>query len=300
MNLPKAFLKNFTDLNGAEGKLWLEHLPQTITGLEEKWKIKVQEHFSNLSYNFVAPAIRQDGTLAVLKIGYLGELSVLLEANALKAYNGDGAVRLLEHDPTVEALLLERLEPGDSLPHFTNNEENTRITAGMLERLWREVSQPQDFRGLDSWTRELHGMYEKYKHDKTFKYLPLLGKAVQLYNEHRDGEQVLLHADLHHDNILTAQREPYLAIDPKGIIGAKGFDVGTFLLNPFDTLVTLPNVHKIHEERLAIFSEMLGMTHEEVAAWGFIFAVLSGCWVVGEHGEGWAEAMRPAVLLYSV
>jgi streptomycin 6-kinase len=300
VNLPENFVKTFTDLTGDKGKVWLEQLPQTIKRLEQTWRIKVLEHFSNLSYNFVAPAVRHDGTPAVLKIGFPGELSVSLEANALRAYAGDGAVRLLEHDPSIEALLLERLEPGESLPHFSNNEENTRITATLLKRLWRTVENPADFCNLDSWTRKLHQMHETHKANKTFKYLPLLDKAVQLYKEHRSSEQVLLHADLHHDNILIAQREPYLAIDPKGILGVKGFDVGTFLVNPFDALVTLPNVKDIHKERIAIFSEMLDLTHEEVEAWGFIFSVLSGCWVVGDHGEGWDEAMRVPMTLYSV
>ena len=126
MNLPVVFVKNFSDLNGDKGKIWLEQLPQMIRHLEQQWNIQVLGHFSNLTYNFVAPAVRHDGTSVVLKLGFPEELE--LEANALRTYNGDGAVRLLEHDPNVEAMLLEKLEPGNSLPRFTNNEENTRIT----------------------------------------------------------------------------------------------------------------------------------------------------------------------------
>jgi streptomycin 6-kinase len=297
MNLPANFQKTFTDLYKDDGKRWLEHLPQTIKQLEQLWNIQVEKHFSNLSYNFVAPALRYDGTPVVLKLGFPEELT--LEANALKAYVGDGSVRLLEHEPKVEALLLERLEPGESLPHFTNNEANTRITATLLQRLWREIPNPEDFRSLDSWTRELHQAHDKYKDDNSFQYFSLLDKAVHLYQELRTGQHVLLHADLHHDNILTAGREPYLAIDPKGIVGEKGFDVGTFLVNPIELLLTLPDVKKIHRERIAIFSEMLSMTEQEVEAWGFVFSVLSGCWTVGDHGEGWDEAMRAPVLLYT-
>jgi streptomycin 6-kinase len=297
MDLPEKFRNIFTDLYGQEGQVWLEHLPQTIQHLEQLWNIQVEKHFSNLSYNFVAPTGRHDGTPAVLKLGFPEELT--LEANALKAYAGDGSVKLLEHEPTIEALLLERLEPGESLPHFTNNEANTRITATLLQRLWRSVPSPEDFRSLDSWTRELHQAHDKYKGDTSFRYFSLLDKAVHLYQELRTGQHVLLHADLHHDNILTAGREPYLAIDPKGIIGEKGFDVGTFLVNPIELLHTFPDVKKIHRERIAVFSEMLGMTKQEVEAWGFVFAVLSGCWTVGDHGENWDEAMRGVVLLYT-
>jgi streptomycin 6-kinase len=297
MDLPKTFTKTFTDLYGNQGKLWLEQLPQTIATLEQRWHIHVEKHFSNLSFNFVAPAVREDGTNVVLKLGFPEELT--LEANALRAYNGDGSVRLLEHEPKLEALLLERLEPGVSLWEVQDNQANTRITATLLKRLWRKVSNLQDFRTLDSYSQELTQAYVKHKNDKAFRYLPLLDKAVHLYQELRGGEQVLLHADLHHDNILTAARQPYLAIDPKGIIGEKGFDVGTYLINPLDTLLNSPDIKKIHQERIAIFSEMLGMTPQEVEAWGFTFAVLSGCWSVGDHNERWDEAMQSPMLLYT-
>jgi streptomycin 6-kinase len=296
MNVPRAFVKNFTDLNGDAGKVWLEQLPQMIKRLEQRWNMKVLEHFPNLTYNFVAPAVRDNGVPVVLKLGFPEELE--LEAKTLRAYDGDGAVRLLEHDPKVEAMLLEKLEPGEPLPHFMNNEENTRVTAVLLKRLWRKVNS-EHFRTLDSWTRALHETHEKYQRDKSFKYFPLLHKAVQLYQEHRHSEQFLLHADLHHDNILTAKREPYLSIDPKGIVGAKGFDIGTFLINPVDLLLGFSEAGKIHQERVHIFSEMLSMTREEVEAWGFIFAVLSGCWRIGEHSEGWDEAMRAPIMLYA-
>jgi streptomycin 6-kinase len=297
MELPEKFRKIFTDLYEHEGEVWLEHLPQTISKLEQTWDVHVQKHFANLSYNFVAPAVRSDGTNVVLKLGFPEELT--LEANALKAYAGDGSVKLLEHEPTLEALLLERLEPGEPLPNKTENEANTRITATLLKRLWRKVENPAVFRSLDSWMRALRHAYDEHKVNKSFRYFPLLDKAVHLYQELRTDEHVLLHADLHHDNILTAQREPYLVIDPKGIVGEKGFDAGTFLINPVDVLITLPEVEKIHRERVAIFSEMLLIPEQEVEAWGFVFAVLSACWTVGDHGENWDEAMRVAALLYT-
>lgn len=76
MKLPKRFVKIFTDLYDNEGKVWLEHLPQTIKQLEGQWNIQVQEHFSNLTYNFVSPAIRHDGTPVVLKLGFPEELEL--------------------------------------------------------------------------------------------------------------------------------------------------------------------------------------------------------------------------------
>jgi streptomycin 6-kinase len=94
MEVSENFRKIFTDLYEHEGQVWLEALPQKIKYLEQLWNIRVEKYFSNLSYNFVAPAVRDDGTSVVLKLGFPEELT--LEANALKAYAGDGSVRLLE------------------------------------------------------------------------------------------------------------------------------------------------------------------------------------------------------------
>ena len=94
-------------------------------------------------------------------------------------------------------------------------------------------------------------------------------------------------ADLHHGNILSATRQPYLAIDPKGIVGVRGYDVGTFLLNPFGINKRM-DLDELLDARLNIFSEMLGLTKGELASWGFVHALLSACWSIdeGKTNEG--------------
>src|SRR5262249_35927698 len=82
---------------GARGALWLQEIPSLIRQFEDRWRISVGAPFS-LSYNYVATALMQDGTPAVLKIGFPEDRECRTEIEALKVYNGDGAVRLIHAD----------------------------------------------------------------------------------------------------------------------------------------------------------------------------------------------------------
>ena len=99
------------------------------------------------------------------------------------------------------------------------------------------------------------------------------------------NERVVLHGDLHHDNILRSTREPWLAIDPNGIVGDPGYEVGALLFNPDpdDRDEALTALVPSRVEQLA---EEWGMPAERVVAWGFVKAVMSEVW----SAEGWSPA----------
>jgi streptomycin 6-kinase len=95
---------------------------------------------------------------------------------------------------------------------------------------------------------------------------------------------VLLHGDLHHHNILSAQREPWLVIDPKGLAGDPAYDVGAWLKNPMPWLLEQADPKAIQERRIRQFSSELGIDAQRLRSWGFVNAVLSGLWS-GESGN---------------
>jgi streptomycin 6-kinase len=105
------------------------------------------------------------------------------------------------------------------------------------------------------------------------------------------AEPVLLHGDLHHWNILTSEREPWLALDPKGVVGEPGYEIGPLLLNP-----TLQPGHVL-ARRIDQLAEELGLDRERLLGWGLAHAVLSAWWSVEDHGHGWEEAITCAELL---
>ena len=285
--LPPTLIQALRNVH-SDADAWLAALSKTLAGLETRWQIRVTGLVPQLSYNLVTYAHRLDGTPCILKLSPPFE-DTAREGEALHYYAGNGICRLLERDDDVSALLLERITPGVSLQELwtpEKDETHTRITAELMRRLWRPVPEPNPFRTLTSWARALWKDYESIPTD--------LQKQAQtlLLERNPEKDPVLLHADLHHGNILTATTEPFLAIDPKGIVGARGYDVGTYLLNPVDA--TAEELIELLPKRLEVFSEILGLDPQELARWGFVHMVLSACWDAEMSGDWEVRALKVA------
>jgi streptomycin 6-kinase len=113
-------------------------------------------------------------------------------------------------------------------------------------------------------------------------------------------EPVLLHGDLHHGNILTAQREPWLALDPKGVVGEAAYEVGAFLRNPMPRLLQGPDPGRLLARRVDQMAEELGFDRERLLRWGIAQAVLSAWWSYEDHGHGWEPAIACARYLMAI
>ncbi|CAA9559989.1 MAG: hypothetical protein AVDCRST_MAG86-705 [uncultured Truepera sp.] len=292
MNLPKPFLRTLRNVH-ADVDAWVVGLPETLAGLEALWHIRVTGLVPQLLYNLVAHAERADGTPCILKLSPPSD-DLRREGQALSLYAGDGICRLLERDEGANALLLERLTPGVSLQELwtlEHDDAHTRVAAQLMQRLWRRVPEPHPFRPLRSWAREL------WDYEGTKIPAPQRVRARALLLElGPNTDPILLHADLHHGNILTTAvttgSEPYLAIDPKGIVGARGYDVGTYLLNPVQA--TAKELTALAPQRLETFSRALGLSQRDLAALGFVHAVLSACWDADNHGDWDGRALEVA------
>lgn len=291
MNLPETFIRTLHDVHD-DAEPWLAELPNTLARLEITWGLRITGLVPQLLYNLVAYTERSDGTPCVLKLSPPSD-ELIREGDALTYYDGDGICRLLGRDDTVGALLLERVLPGSSLQEawrYAEDETHTRITAGLMRRLWRPVEKVNPFRFLQSWAQAL---YEDYGPNIP---TPLLDKAQALLEDlGPDTDPVLLHADLHHGNILSATGEPYRVIDPKGIVGARGYEVGTYLLNPMQA--TAEELIALLPGRIDVFNEVLEVDNRELAAWGFVHAVLSACWDAEIQGDWYKRALEVAQAL---
>lgn len=113
----------------------------------------------------------------------------------------------------------------------------------------------------------------------------LVERAARLFDElcADPSGTVVLHGDLHHDNILRATREPWLAIDPHGYVGDPGYEAGALLYNPDpedrdDALLSLVPA------RVEQLADGLGLPPERVVAWGFVKAVLAEVWTAEDGG----------------
>ena len=299
MNLSPRFTRIIEETFGHEGSVWLNHLPELISECERLWAVEAGHPFATLSYNYVAPATAYDGKEFVLKIG-VPRSELAREIAALRFYDGHGSVRLIDAKPERGLLLLERTKPGNMLFERCpdHDAEATRIAAGVMQRLWRPVTSDHNFKPIEAWFQGLANLRDTF--DGGFGPFPrsLVEAAESLYAElsRSMDDPVLLHGDLHHYNILAAAREPWLAIDPKGVVGEAAYEVGALLRNPLD-LLTWSNLDLIIERRVAILKETLGFDPQRILGWGLAQAVLSAWWSYDDNDSDWRRILPLADLL---
>ena len=245
-----------------DGTAWLDRLPSAITDLKQRWSLTLSPPFEEeASCSWVAPCVRQDGAPAVLKIG-LPHMEAENEIDGLLFWNGDPTVFVLEADLEFNAMLLERCEPGTTLREQPENEQD-QVIARLLKRLWRALPETHPFRPLSemiaAWAKE---SVEQADH------LPDVGLAeegLHIFEALLDDApcDVLLATDLHAGNVLRAQREPWLVIDPKPFYGDPAYDATQHLLNCKERLHSKPST------TIGRFADLLGVDPERVRLWTF-------------------------------
>ncbi len=284
MNLPNYFTEIVTSTFD-DGAAWIDQLPNIIAQCEARWGLTAQDHFPTLSYNYAAPATMADGTAVVLKIGVPRD-ELITEMEALRIYNGRAICRLIDADREMGVLILEWLKPGKMLLDIKDDDEATRIAAQVMKKLWRRVPKTHNFPSVADWATGLGRLRETFN-GRTGPYSQkLVETAESIFADMltENVEPVLLHGDLHHYNILSAEREPWLAIDPKGVVGDPAYEVGAFLHNPLD-LMTWPDWQALIPRRLDILAETLQMDRQRLVALSLAQDVLSNWWNYEDMGQ---------------
>lgn len=297
MEIPERFALLTRAIHGAVGTVWLAGLPELLAECAGRWELELLPPFE-LSYNYVAPARRADGRPVVLKVG-VPNRELLTEIAALRHYSGRGAVRLLEADPARGALLLERLLPGTPLRSLNDDDRATEIAADVMRVLWCPPPKDSPFPSVADW---LAGFGRLRRHfGGGCGPLPeaLVARAEHLAVEllASSGSTVLLHGDLHHDNICAADGGLWLAIDPKGLLGEPAYEVGALLRNRLPQLLHTAQPGRILARRLDILSGALGFERARLRDWGLVQALLAAWWSIEDEGAGWEPALAVAVLL---
>jgi streptomycin 6-kinase len=152
--IPGDFARAMVELHEDNGVAWMKRLPALIADCERRWSLTILPPFANLSYNYVAPAVRTDGTEAIIKLG-VPNYELLTEIAALRLYDGRGIVQLLDADPDQGILLLERLTPGIPLADLTDDEQATAIAAHVMRGLWRPLPPDHPFPSVAKWAAGL-------------------------------------------------------------------------------------------------------------------------------------------------
>jgi streptomycin 6-kinase len=240
-----------------------------------QWSLRLEPHFENLSYNYVTPARTADGAAAVLKL-CVPDHDFLCEAEAVRAFEGRACVHLLELDREAGSRLIERVEPGAEVHTLEDDVAETTAVANVMRRLHRPFSGIFAFPHAAEWINDALDLASipGLKAEN-----PWIGRALNRLADmaSEPGEDVLLHGDLHHDNVLSSGREPWLAIDPKGVIGDPAWEIAPFLFNRLERFPT-DDWERTILRRADQMSEELDLDRQRVYAWSAVRAIQSAYW----------------------
>lgn len=265
---------------------WLERLPSIVEDAEARWSISIGQPFEpGGATSWVAPARTADGREVVYKCTFPHPEAVG-EADALVSYDGDGAVRLFESQPETFEMLVERCEPGDSLWTLEDRVGRHEVGAGLLRRLWRPVA-GGEFGSLTGLTTGWAGVTMRRLLTIPAPWVTTpIERGVDLLQTlpHTvEGDGVLLHQDFHPGNVLAAQREPWLVIDPKPIVGDPAFDPVPMLIQDRGT-VREPPAPAVIESDTTTLGGLTGVDPGRIALWA-----IARCaeWTMAslEHGQ---------------
>ncbi len=287
--IPSPFAGHIERQFGAAGREWLLALPRLVKELEERWSIESGGPIGTGVTSVVLSAETVPAQRKVaLKLSFL-DVENRLEAAALRIYDGDGAVRLLEADADQGALLLEWLDPEWSLVGLEEIEA-CRIACRLALRLWKPAPLDAGFDRLADdagrWARELADENDSYGRPVP---AATVQEAVELlpWLVATSPPPRLLHRDLHHGNVLAGRREPWLVIDPKPITGDPAFDLGAMLRGRWGESAAGM------ERRFRVLCEETGL--EPVRIRGWALAKTIGWGLGGGERTGWELAMASAI-----
>ena len=297
MQISKSLSERVECVHGELGRAWLEKLPALVEECRDRWSLKLGQPFANLSYNFALPATGSDGVERVLKLGVPCR-ELFTEAAALRLFGGVGAVRLLDHEASRGTLLMERVIPGAPIHTLQSEPEATRTAATLMRELWRTPPANHAFPPLVDWFQAFARLRENFAGGCGPFPVELIDKAERTFVELNTStvSTVVLHGDLHHENILYSDERGWLAIDPKGICGDPAYEIGPFMLNQLPAGDSESATMEILKQRLEKFSDELEVSQSRLAQWSFCHAVLSAVWDFEESAE-WRPTMRLALML---
>jgi len=277
VEIPAELAATQLKYNGEAGRAFITALPTRTADFLDRWNLRVDGRAMHGVTALVIPVRRRpDNTPAALKLQLLDEESEG-EPAALHHWNGNHAVRLLDHDPTTGTMLLERLDHTRMLSTVPDAHEATLVIANLLTHLTSTPAPPGIRRLADIAAQMLARTPEALPQIPDPMTRTLIADcAAALREVAPDPGDRLLHWDLHDENVLAADRAPWLAIDPKPLAGDPGFDLWPALNTRFDADDIL--------WRFDALTEVLGLDRERARAWTLARILQNALWNI-EDGD---------------
>lgn len=302
LQLPTKFVDTVTRVFGDQGRVWLTHLPDILNQCRKRWGLRVGDPCPNMSMNYIEFTTTSSGEAVALKVG-VPHRELYTEIEALRLFDAKGSVGFVDADLELGAFLMQHVQPGTMLWQLGNNMQETQIAADVIAKRAVPVPKTHAFPSYAEWLERAFRLTRTEWDPQCLMPRNLIDKAENAFAEieRTKTANVVLHGDLHHENIILDEHAGWLMIDPKGVIGAPCLEVGRYLHNqlPIDdarrrVAMTL--------ERIDIFSSALGYPKETIAASGLVDCVLSHCWCFEDEalGADWHAGLELAQLFCRV
>ena len=285
--------------HGQVAQTWLKGLDNFLAELVSSYRLELLAPFTTQNYNWVLK-VGFDKKPCVLKLSPPNK-EFSSEVQALENFSGQSAVKIYVSDVHKGFMIQEQLEPGVMLKEVEDEDKAIEIAANVMLNLWTTPKQSDSFPSIEDW---LNG-FERYQsnHSNWGELESSLCEAATDLSQQllqTQAKQILLHGDLHHENILSCH-DGFKAIDPKGILGEPLYEVGAFIRNPYPDIATNPNLKKILKHRAMSFAHLLKASELRIVQWSFVQAMLSAIWSIEEGQIVDAQSMTNiARILYEL
>ncbi|HYJ13799.1 MAG TPA: aminoglycoside phosphotransferase family protein [Thermomicrobiales bacterium] len=300
IELPERMIQRLINWNGRETlQAWFEELPPRLDAWCAEWEIDLEPREIPDTVSLVLFGTSRRVGSVVIKIGP-PNYERNAEIEATRAAAGDGMVRVIADDPDLSLIMLERLQPGTMLIEANlPDDEATRIAATRLCNFWRTPAEQSALIPLERWTGPLRTFTPRGEPD--FPNALVMDAQARLERMlATPTSRSMLHGDLHHHNILLQDGYGWTTIDPKGLVGERGFDITAWMMNPWG-FPTSPDFLPLANQRLDILAELLDEERERLAQWCVVFAALNLCWMIDvEHPEDFANDTELLLRMYQL
>ncbi|MFD8573559.1 aminoglycoside phosphotransferase family protein [Streptomyces sp. NPDC059639] len=283
IEVPEAFARGTVAREGASGAAWIAELPYIVDQLLERWLCVPDGGVLHGGVGVIVPVRRGDGTPAALKVSFPHHGNVH-EPDAFEVWDGRGAVRLRERADDRFAMLLERVA-GTTLAECGDPDTMMTVAGRLSRRL--AVPAPPELPRLrdraDEWEAQLLEDAAELAHPLPSRVVAAAVESVRDLG--RAQPDLLVHGDLHARNILRAEREPWLAVDPKGYAGDPAYDAGTAIKAHLLFLLAEDDLARAVRRSMDIFADAAGLDRDRVRRWCQLHAVQATFWAL-RHGPG--------------